>query len=213
MRFVRPWFFTPILFPDALFRIKTGEKQICLTFDDGPNPATTPEILAILKKYNVRALFFCRGDAAEKYPKLIQDIIAAGHLTGNHGYRHLDGWRTPAGTYTDDVEKASSFIPSGFFRPPYGRLTMKQDKTLVKKYKIVFWDVMPHDYDPEFGAGKSLRILKSKIRPGSVIVLHDSPRSSVLSFLSEFIGFALRSGYSFVLPADNKVNNPERWND
>ena len=211
MRFIRPWFFISVLFPNALFRLKTREKQICLTFDDGPNPRTTPELLAILKKYGVRAVFFCRGDAAEKYPELVQEIISAGHLTGNHGYSHLDGWKTPADKYAYDVVKASSFVPSGFFRPPYGRLTLRQDKTLAKKYKIVFWDLMPYDYDPEFGAENSLRILKKKIRSGSVIVLHDSPRSSVVSFLSEFIGFALSRGYSFVLPADNQVSNPEKW--
>lgn len=203
MRLIRPWFFTSLLFPRAIFRMKTGEKQICLTFDDGPNPETTPEILRILKEHNVRALFFCRGDAAERYPDLMQEIISEGHMTGNHGYSHLDGWKTPADMYADDVERASLFVPSSFFRPPYGRLTVKQDKTLLKKYKIVFWDLMPYDFDAEFGPENSLRVLKKKIRPGSVIVLHDSPNSSVISFLSEFIVFAFRRGFSFVLPADN----------
>ncbi|NSW95019.1 MAG: polysaccharide deacetylase family protein [Bacteroidales bacterium] len=208
MRLLRPCFLSSFLFPGAVFRLKTREKQICLTFDDGPHPETTPEILQILKRHNIKAVFFCRGDTAERYPGLVQEIISEGHLTGNHGYSHLDGWKTPAGKYTDDVERASLFVPSVLFRPPYGRLTLKQDKTLVKKYKIVFWDLMPYDFDTKFGAGNSLRILKTKIRPGSVIVLHDSPRSSVISFLGEFIEFAFNQGYSFVLPDEIPGNKP-----
>ena len=74
MRLFRPGFFAGWLYPEALFRIKTAEKILYLTFDDGPDPDSTPRLLDILEKYNIKALFFCDGRAAEKYPDLINLI-------------------------------------------------------------------------------------------------------------------------------------------
>lgn len=200
MRLYRPFFFAKWLFPEALFRIRTSERVLCLTFDDGPNPDSTPLILDILDKHGIKAVFFCRGDAAEEFPELMKMIVSKGHLTGNHGFSHQDGWRIKVKYYLDDVKRASELTSSLIFRPPYGRLTMKQDKTLAKSYRIVFWDLMPYDFDPGFGSIRSLNILKRKIRPGTVIVLHDTPASSVLSFLDDFIDHASGKGYRFVLP-------------
>jgi peptidoglycan/xylan/chitin deacetylase (PgdA/CDA1 family) len=94
MRLFRPCFIAGWLYPEAIFRIRTTEKLLCLTFDDGPDPGSTPQLLDILDKYNIKSLFFCDGRAAEKYPDLIKRMISRGHIIGNHGYSHLDGWRT-----------------------------------------------------------------------------------------------------------------------
>jgi peptidoglycan/xylan/chitin deacetylase (PgdA/CDA1 family) len=200
MRFFRLPFFAGWLFPEALFRIRTKEKILCLTFDDGPDPDSTPFLLNILDKHQIKATFFCCGYAAEKYPDLIKLITSKGHLIGNHSYSHLKGWETPFGKYIEDVNRAAVSTSPVLFRPPYGQLTLKQDKTLMKTYKIVFWDLMPYDFDNQLGSKNSLNILKKKIRPGSVIVLHDSRKSIVNSFLGEFIDFSTSQGYRFVLP-------------
>ena len=86
MRFFRPCFIAGWLYPEAIFRMKTDEKLLCLTFDDGPDPDSTPELLDLLERHNIKGIFFCDGRAAEKYPELIDLIISNGHLTGNHGY-------------------------------------------------------------------------------------------------------------------------------
>jgi peptidoglycan/xylan/chitin deacetylase (PgdA/CDA1 family) len=197
MRLFRPGFFASYLYPEAIFRIKTTEKLLCLTFDDGPNPETTPKLLDLLDLYNIKALFFCDGRAAEIYPDLIIQITSKGHIIGNHGYKHLNGWKTSTEKYVADIKKAEANTSGSLFRPPYGRLRLRQYWKLKNKYKIIFWDVMPYDFDASFGSEKSLHILKNKIRSGSVIVLHENPGSAAIRILEEFLAFAVDKGYRF----------------
>jgi peptidoglycan/xylan/chitin deacetylase (PgdA/CDA1 family) len=200
MRLFRPWFFPGILYPDAVFRIKTSEKILFLTFDDGPDPESTPEVLDILNRNNVRAIFFCNGKAAEKYPDMIEKIKETGHLIGNHGYDHLNGWKTSTDKYCDDVNRASLFTSGNLFRPPYGRLTIKQYRRLRKSFRIIFWDIMCYDFDRNFGAERSLHILNKKIHSGSIIVLHDTPEATNKIFIKDFIKTTVSKGYKFELP-------------
>lgn len=197
MRFIRPFLFSGFLYPDASFRIKTGNKILCLTFDDGPDPGSTPELLTILDKHNVKALFFCTGQAVEKYPELVSEIRKRGHLVGNHGYGHLDGWKTSVNEYLTDVNKAADLTSGTLFRPPYGHLRFNQYRHLKKNYQIIFWDVMPYDFDSRFTPSVSLELLKKKIRPGSIIVLHDSPDSNCRHFIEEFIETSISRGFRF----------------
>jgi len=197
MRFIRPFLFSGFLYPEALFRIKTGNKILYLTFDDGPDPQSTPALLGILDNYNVKAMFFCTGQAVEKYPELLSEIRRKGHLVGNHGYAHLDGWKTSVDEYLTDVNKAAGLTSDTLFRPPYGHLRINQYRHLKRKFKIIFWDIMPYDFDSEFTPSLSLELLKKKIRPGSIIVLHDSADSSSKCFLEEFIETSINIGYRF----------------
>jgi peptidoglycan/xylan/chitin deacetylase (PgdA/CDA1 family) len=197
MRLFRPGFIAACLYPEAIFRIRTTEKILYLTFDDGPNPDSTPVLLDILDQYSIKAVFFCDGRAAEKYPDLIKQITSKGHIIGNHGYNHLNGRKTSTEKYITDIEKAAATTSGSLFRPSYGRLRFGQYRKLKKKYKIVFWDLMPYDFDASFGYEKSLQVLKSKIRPGSVIVLHDNPNSAAIKILKKFLAFAVDEGYRF----------------
>ena len=197
MRLFRPCSIAGWLCPDALFRIKTDEKLLYLTFDDGPDPDSTPQLLDILDEHSVKVLFFCEGRAAEKYPELIKLMISRGHIIGNHSHMHPDGWRTSTEKYIEDVSKAAGVTSSVLFRPPFGRIGMKQYRQLKNQYRIIFWDIMPYDFDGNFGSKRSLQILKKKIRPGSVIVLHDTPSSSANTVIGEFLTYAVSSGYRF----------------
>ena len=200
MRFFRPCFIAGWLYRDAIFRIRTTEKLLYLTFDDGPYPDSTPQLLEILDKYSIKALFFCDGKAAEKYPDLITLIISKGHVIGNHGYNHYNGWITSFNKYIGDVNDAATFTSSVLFRPPYGYMRRNQYRKLNEAYKIVIWDLMPYDFDTSFGSFNSLRILKNKIRSGSIIVLHDTAGSSASKILDEFIIFSANKGYRFDIP-------------
>lgn len=201
MRFFRPGVFAQLLYPEALFRIKTNEKVLCLTFDDGPSPDTTPVLLDILGIYKIKALFFCTGYLAERYPVLVDLIRSRGHIVGNHGYNHLDGWKTSVPEYVENARRSSGATSPFLFRPPYGHIRHSQYRALQKNFNIVFWDLMPYDFDQEQGAPECLKVLKKNVRPGSVIVLHDKETSSVLSFLDEFIVSAVNEGYRFVVPS------------
>ena len=199
MKFFRPWFFQKYFYPDVIYRVRTNEKILYLTFDDGPGPGSTKILLSILEKYGIKSMFFCSGKKVEKYGYLVKLIKDQGHLIGNHGYNHLNGWLTPTKEYIKDIITASKLTPDKIFRPPYGRLRWGQYKRLRKTFRLVFWDLMPYDFDKSFGGASSLRILKSKIRPGSIIVLHDTSSSSCNKILEDFIIYALKSGYGFEL--------------
>ena len=197
MRLFRLCFIAGWLFPDAIFRIRTNEKLLCLTFDDGPDPVSTLPLLDLLDRHAIKAVFFCNGIAAEKYPGLINQIKTRGHLIGNHGCNHLNGWRTSLKRYVSDVSNAAPYTSSGLFRPPFGSIRLNQYRKLRGTYKIVFWDLMPYDFDSSLGSNKSLLILKKKIRSGSIIVLHDNHKSKSPEFIEEFIYFAKGEGFRF----------------
>ena len=198
MRFFRPYFLAG-LYPEAKFRIKTTEKILYLTFDDGPDPESTPFLLEVLRKHDIKALFFCIGQTAEEHPELIRQILDDGHEIGNHTYNHANGWVTHSAVYLKDVIRASMSTSSLIFRPPFGRLRPKQYRILKKQFLIIFWDLMAYDFDSTFSAENSLNLLKTKIRQGSIIVLHDTPQSSARHFLDEFLTFAVKEGYRFEL--------------
>jgi peptidoglycan-N-acetylglucosamine deacetylase len=200
MRFFRPFGLFRVFFPEAVFRLNAGEKSICLTFDDGPFPDTTPQLLETLERHDVKAVFFLNGRQADKYPRLAAAVREGGHITGNHGYDHLDGWRTGTQKYTENIQKADDLTSDRIFRPPFGRLTPSQYRILSRKYRIFMWDLMPYDFDPGFGPVKSLNITRKMIRRGSIIVMHDNPQSFAAEILDEILLFASENGFVFVLP-------------
>ncbi len=197
MRLFRPCIFLPLVYPGAVFRIRTSEKVLFLTFDDGPDPESTPLLLDILDGMDVKALFFCSGRAAEKHKSLVHELIRRGHSAGNHGYGHLKGCNTPVKEYCENAIMAAKYTSSTLFRPPYGKICLSQYRRLKKSFRIIFWDIMPYDFDTSFGAERSLRVLNRKIRPGSVIVLHDTSTSTCKYFLREFIETSVSKGYRF----------------
>lgn len=198
MRLFRPPFPVRLFYPQALMRLRTEKKELVLTFDDGPDPESTPGILEILERHNTRALFFCTGRNAEKYPELTGRIRSAGHKTGNHGYDHIDGLRYSEKDYAENAIRGAEFTSTEIFRPPYGRMRKSQYRLMAGNYRIIMWDLMPYDFDNRMKPGKCLDIMKKKTRPGSIIVLHDTGTSLVLSFLDEFLDFASSNGYVFV---------------
>jgi peptidoglycan/xylan/chitin deacetylase (PgdA/CDA1 family) len=95
------------LFPAALWKVRTREKKIYLTFDDGPIAEATPIVLDELKKYNAKASFFCIGKNVAANPNIYQRILAEGHLIGNHTQDHLNGWKVQNDTYFENIEQCA----------------------------------------------------------------------------------------------------------
>ncbi|NLE35645.1 MAG: polysaccharide deacetylase family protein [Bacteroidales bacterium] len=188
-----------IIYPDAIYTIRSSGRKLYLTFDDGPDEESTPRILDILKSHKVRATFFCTGSRVSGAPGLFARMVAEGHTIGNHGFSHLNGLKTPVRTYCSDVFRGRDITCSNLFRPPYGRLRVRQYRIIERTMQVVFWDVMPYDFDPGITANESYNILVKRIRPGSVIVLHDKPTSTALEYLDRFLEKALAEGYSFGL--------------
>lgn len=190
-----------LFFPSLIWRVKTRSKLIYLTFDDGPVPEVTPQVLDILDAFGWKATFFCVGENVVKYPDLYQEILARGHRTGNHSYNHIRGFRYATEEYVQNVKKASEMIQSKLFRPPHGRIKPAQLKALRKEYDIVMWDVITYDYDRGRSPERILKTIRRNLRKGSVVVFHDSlkAKENVLEVLPKALAFWQSKGYSCAL--------------
>ena len=168
------------IYPNLIWRIKTDEKIIYLSFDDGPHPTATTFVLDQLHKYNSKASFFCIGKNVLAYPEIYQRILTDGHSVGNHTYHHVNGWKVTNEVYFDEIEKTSALVKSNLFRPPYGRMKRAQInklRTANHKLQIIMWDVLSGDFDTKISPYQCLQnVLKNSI-PGSIIVFHDSSKA------------------------------------
>ena len=108
----------PVLFRSAQER----SGRIAITFDDGPDPVFTPQVLKLLADHGAKATFFCLGRQVERHPELFDRLRSEGHATGHHTWDHPNGWRTPARTYYRSVLRGQRQTGGLLFRPPYGRL-------------------------------------------------------------------------------------------
>jgi peptidoglycan-N-acetylglucosamine deacetylase len=161
-------------FQDYTWKIDTSEKVLYLTFDDGPIPEVTPWVLKQLEVYNAKATFFCVGENIEKHPEIFQNLLIKGHSVGNHTYNHLNGWKTDKATYLKNTVQCAALMECHLFRPPYGRLTPAQAKALKLQYRIVLWDVLSGDFDPQITSEQCLQNILQNTENGSIIVMHDS---------------------------------------
>lgn len=175
MKIINHPFFWGYLDKKTKKRLPSPEGNLFFTFDDGPNPGSTTILLNILKEYNAKATFFCLGKNVKKYPELFQEIINEGHTIGNHSYSHCNGLTTPFEKYINDTEIASTIVKSNIFRPPYGKLTLKQYLFLRKKYHIILWDIMTYDFKTETTPTEIIERITRNALPGSIIVFHDTP--------------------------------------
>ena len=192
-----PWWLKKV-YPNRIWSIDTKEKNIYMTFDDGPHPVVTPFVLDELAKYNAKASFFCIGKNVQSFPEIYNRIITEGHRVGNHTQNHLNGWETNNEPYLADVSEASKYIQSDLFRPPYGRIRSAQVKEL-KNYKIVMWDVLSGDFDESLSKEKCLQNVIRKTSNGSIVVFHDSEKAfqRLKYVLPLVLDFFRDSGYSF----------------
>jgi peptidoglycan/xylan/chitin deacetylase (PgdA/CDA1 family) len=172
-----PWWLRKLYSPGLTWQIPTEEKEVFLTFDDGPHPTVTPFVLQCLRKHNAKATFFCIGKNVKQFPDVYQQILHEGHSVGNHTYNHLNGWKTGGFVYVKNVVYAKQQIKSNLFRPPYGRITRSQVKELSADFNIIMWDVLSGDFDVNLSALRCLNNVAKNVKPGSIVVFHDSEKA------------------------------------
>jgi len=165
------------LFPNYTWTIPTREKVMYLTFDDGPIPEVTPWVLEQLQAFDAQATFFCVGENIRINREVFDTVVEAGHAVGNHTYSHINGWGTDNLPYFLNVRKCAHQVHTDLFRPPYGRLMPKQSQFLQRHYRIVMWDVLSGDFDPNISKEQCLNNVLNYARKGSIIVFHDSLKS------------------------------------
>lgn len=178
------------LFSSYTWKVKTKDKILYLTFDDGPHPIITQWVLDCLSRFNAKATFFCVADNVRKYPETYARILAAGHSVGNHSYHHKNGWKSSLQEYVQDVYLAKQYIDSKLFRPPYGKIKNNQARALEKDFKVIMWSHLSCDYDKNVNLSESINQMK-KVEPGSIVVFHDSEKAQnnlqkMLPILLEF---------------------------
>ena len=187
-------------FMPVIHRFPNG--KVLLTFDDGPD-ALTPEIVAILNRENVAALFFVIGEKAVKQPELLRQMLQDGHGIGNHSWSHPNFFAT-AGPKVVEAEMLKNYevlkeltgqerIP---FRPPIGFLNPIIVKA-IKKYRfpVIGWSRRTRDTVRK-NAGELKQLLLKSSTPGSIILLHDTQQIT-LDVLSEYIQEAKKNGTIF----------------
>jgi peptidoglycan/xylan/chitin deacetylase (PgdA/CDA1 family) len=184
---------------DLLWSVSTTHKEIYLTFDDGPTPGVTNQVLDILSAYHAKATFFCLGKNVELHTALFKRILSEGHVVGNHSYDHPDGWKTSPFSYLRNVVRARNSISSSLFRPPYGRITPAQVSALKNQFTLVMWDVLSADFDSNKTPEQCLKHVVDHGKPGSIVVFHDSIKAerNMLYALEGSLKHFSEQGYIF----------------
>jgi peptidoglycan/xylan/chitin deacetylase (PgdA/CDA1 family) len=199
-------------------RFATREREVWLTFDDGPDPQETPRVLALLAQHHARATFFLIGRQAEKNPGLVREILAGGHTIANHTYTHqavlfwayLPSWFAREIDRCTEVLAAAAGAPPRFFRGPVGWHPPLLYQVLCRRgLQPVGWTARGLDYgdhNPPRVAGRLLRHL----RPGAILMLHPECRNrrgenTSLAALEIVLGEIDRAGYRCVLPNETQL--------
>lgn len=186
------------------WRIPSAKKEVFITFDDGPTPEITHEVLKMLAEYDFHATFFGIGKNVEAHPQIWRDVIDAGHQVGHHTQNHVNGWKVDKTTYLEDVYKAAEVIDSPLFRPPYGRISPRKAKVLSKKYRIIMWTIISGDYDQSIDSDQCTKNVLKTLKPGDIIVFHDSVKAwpNLQKTLPEVLAYIKEKGWvSEALPS------------
>lgn len=187
-----------------------AEQPICLTFDDGPCPETTPYLLELLEEVGAKATFFVIGAQVARHEKLLAQIHRAGHAIASHSFRHLLMPALPTRLlekeldHTNDAIRAVTGKDPALFRPPYGLMDGRLGRCLEERQMTpVYWGIVPEDWHSP-GTHSVIRRTMSRLRPGSLIVLHEMPRiaKQTLAAAKEIIVKARETGYDFVSVPD-----------
>ncbi|WP_292842216.1 polysaccharide deacetylase family protein [Nostoc sp. NMS8] len=188
-------------------KLKANEKVIALTFDDGPGPKNTAQILEILKKNNIKATFFMIGEMVKYFPQVAKQVAADGHIIGNHTWHH---WyrRMDVATAANEIDRTAEIIykttgeKTTLFRPPGGFL----NNGLVEyaeneKYAVMMWS--EESGDAERRSPQVPMLIKNVLKyakPGAIVLMHDGGgnRSKSVKALPEMIAGLKAQGYRFV---------------
>lgn len=188
-------------------RADTEVKVVALTYDDGPSPPSTNQLLDILDRYQVKATFFEIGRSIEKHPEIVPMIVARGHEWANHSYSHTDMMFKPREFLLSEIEKTDKLLQelgvkqdSISFRPPFGRRFVVLSCLLSQMHKkLIMWDVDSLDYENTFTAENIANRVIDNVRSGSIVLMHDGggDRSKTLAATQAIVKTLQSKGYAF----------------
>lgn len=194
------------LYIKAHCRGKGSDRKIALSFDDGPDPDITPQVLELLKKKHIKAGFFLVGEKVEQDPGLLEKIISDGHVVGNHSYSHKNnfGFRSK-NKVLKELQKTDALIfrSSGkrlkLFRPPFGVTNPNiAGAARILEYAVVGWSIRSLDTMGK-SREKTIKRVNRRLKPGSLILFHDT-HADIIPILEAVIIYAFENGYEFASP-------------
>lgn len=200
----------PAFVPDPVDTVDAGPQRIAVTFDDGPHPDNTPEVLRVLRRYQVRATFCVVGAQVEKHPQLLRAIHDAGHMVAGHSWSHPDLRLLKATEVAEEVDHNLSAIARvlpryrvEWFRAPYGGWSPEVMGALsARGLRPLGWSVDPVDWSRPGADAITERVLGA-LKTGSIVLNHDGGgnRDQTVAALDVWVPEALSDGYRFVHPA------------
>jgi len=202
---------TSLFYGAVVYQGPSVEKLVALTYDDGPNPPYTLQILDILDKYSVKATFFLVGENVRTYPEVARTIVQRGHQVGNHTFHHEDLLKLnrtqmdkEIDATTDLIEAATGVSPK-VFRPPHGfRDPVVLEQAKERNLRVVQWSVMPRDWKKPGAEVIAERVVR-QVHNGAIILMHDGDglnhggdRSQSVTATELVIQRLQQQGYRFV---------------
>ncbi len=187
--------------------VPTTKRVAALTFDDGPSPKWTSDILRILHQNHVKATFFVVGKEAARFPQYLQEEIKAGMEIGSHGYRHRTLRGLSETAVEQDISQNASTLealgarPLRLYRLPGGGSDATALRVLGRLgYTVIGWSVDPRDWRHIYSAQQMTRMVDKQIRPGGIIIFHDGPNSSqaTVDAVANIIPQLKQEGYRLV---------------
>lgn len=196
----------------ATNKLNTAKPSIMLSFDDGPHAKNTPLVLDVLETHQVKAVFFLIGKNIQEQEEIVKQIVAKGHLIGNHSFSHhhlIDTWSSKK--VLNDLTQCQQLIhqyqaQSLLFRPPFG-VTNPRIAKVVKQLQLhtIGWNIRSYDTSTQNISKIKQRIL-NKLRPNSIILLHD--RLDIMpELLNELIPEIKKRGFEFSIELPKSTND------
>jgi peptidoglycan/xylan/chitin deacetylase (PgdA/CDA1 family) len=197
------------IFPNCLWHGAENNAEIALTFDDGPHPEYTLQLLEVLDRHQVTASFFCLGTLVDRYPQIAAEIVRRGHWIGLHGYQHVSFTSLTTEELRQSLNKTQTAIESACeiegnrvwdVRPPNGLFTPKILKQLRQwNYRTVMWSVVPEDWIRP-GISVVLKRVLSQVKNGALIVLHDGyyGGEDIAKITDDLIPLLKQKGFQFI---------------
>ncbi|MDM5431112.1 polysaccharide deacetylase family protein [Bacillus mycoides] len=196
----------------VIWEVNTKEKIVAITFDDGPHPVFTPQILDILAKYNAKATFFVAGNKVKRFPAILKRQVKEGHEIANHTYNHIYDKNITAAKLTAELNQTDKIIKQitgykpALYRPVGGLHNDLIINTAIQNEKLVIlwsWHQDPQDWRNP-AASKISKYITKGIKPGNIILLHDwngsefSQTSQTVEALESIMRYLYRNDYECV---------------
>jgi peptidoglycan-N-acetylglucosamine deacetylase len=167
--------------PTAVWAGPANEKAVALTFDDGPSPVYTPQIMALFRKYQARGTFFVMGHRVEQYPGLVQGLIQGGHEVGNHSFSHPRLTKIAQLSREQELERTAVDLDllgcsqsERLFRPPYSAFDGRLQAYLAHtRRRLILWSIDSGDWRG-LAAPAIIKNVLSRVRNGAIVIFHDS---------------------------------------